>query len=538
MTATRRFSKNERMSDKPQIYSDIEAAMRRADMPTAMALAREALDEGLRHPLLFQLRGAWLENENRLAEACADLEAGLSIKPGDPRMLNALGRCRAALGDYGPALTALRAALHADPGLAMAHYNEGSVWEQTGDYGLALGAYERALAIDPELSDAAARLSFIAAQQGDLARARQSAEGVLARVPHHPVATFALIAADLAESRFDEAEARARKVMTDPRTTEQARIHATAYTADALDGRGQFDDAFRLYRQAKDGLTDVFHDRPGVTTFETGRAQAQRLAHEMAPLADAAQWQAPPDNAAAQAEGLVFLVGFPRSGTQMLGRILSAHPRAVVLNDRSLLHGAAEALIHKPGGLDRLAKIDAAQADKLRGEFWTTVRGLGADARGKVLVDQSAMNLLRLPLIAKLFPQARVVFSLRDPRDVVLDCFRTVPTVSAYAYDFLTLDGTARYYDEMMRLSALYSEALPPTRLDLRHEAIAGDFDAQAKALCEFAGLSWEPDLRDFAGRPGAQGEGGSRWRDYATQLAPVLPVLEPWIAAYGYGRP
>jgi len=523
------------MSGKPQIFTDIEAAMRRSDMATAMLLAREALDQGLRHPLLFQLRAAWHEDQGQPADACADLEAGLAMKPGDPRMLNALGRCRTALGDYLPALTALRAALHADPGLAVAHYNEGSIWEQVGDFEQALAAYERALANDPELSDAAARLAFIAAQHGDLARARETADGVLTREPRHPVAAFAHIAGDLAEGRFEEAETRARKIMTDPRTTAQARMHATAYTADALDGRGQFDDAFRLYRQAKDGLADILHDRPGSEALETGRMLAQRLAREMAPLADAEHWEAPADNTAAQAEGLVFLVGFPHSGTQMLGRILSAHPRALVLNDRALLHHAAEEFIRKPDSLARLAKITAAHADQLRGAFWAAVRDLGADARGKVLIDQSATNLLYLPLIAKLFPAARVVFAARDPRDGVLDCFRTVSAISAHAYDFLTLDGAARYYDETMRLDALYRANLRLPRLDMRHEALAGDFDTQSRALCEFAGLAWDPALRGFASRKGLRSEGGSRWHDYAANLAPVLPLLAPWVERFGY---
>jgi tetratricopeptide (TPR) repeat protein len=523
------------MSGKPQIFTDIETAMRRGDMAAAMLLAREALDHGHRHPLLFQLRAAWSENEGKPAEACADLEAGLAMKPGDPRMLNALGRCRAALGDYLPALTALRAALHADSGLAVAHYNEGSIWEQVGDFERATAAYELALAGDPELSDAAARLAFLAAQHGDLARARAAADGALRRVPHHPVAAFAHIASDLAEGRFDEAETRARKVMTDPRTTEQARAHATAYVADALDGRGQFDDAFRLYRQAKDGLADIFHDQPGNDALETGRMLVQRLTREMAPLAGAEHWDAPAANAAAQAEGLVFVVGAPCGGTQMLGRVLSAHPRALVLSDRALLHQATEEFIRKPDGLSRLAKIEAAHADKLREAFWAAVRDLGGDARGKVLVDQSATNLLYLPLIAKLFPGARIVLAMRDPRDTVLDCFRAMSPISAHAYDFLTLDGAARYYDETMRLDALYRENLPLARLDMRHETLAGNFDTQVKALCQFAGLAWDPALQGFASQKGRRSEGGSRWHDYAANMAPVLPTLQPWVAAFGY---
>jgi len=35
----------------------------------------------------------------------------------------------------------------------------------------------------------------------------------------------------------------------------------------------------------------------------------------------------------------------------------------------------------------------------------------------------------------------------------------------------------------------------------------------------------------------GISGEGIGRWRRYEKQLAPVLPVLEPWVERFGYAR-
>jgi len=32
--------------------------------------------------------------------------------------------------------------------------------------------------------------------------------------------------------------------------------------------------------------------------------------------------------------------------------------------------------------------------------------------------------------------------------------------------------------------------------------------------------------------------EGAGQWRKYEVSLAPAMPILKPWIEAYGYGDP
>ena len=42
---------------------------------------------------------------------------------------------------------------------------------------------------------------------------------------------------------------------------------------------------------------------------------------------------------------------------------------------------------------------------------------------GRVLIDKNPELTLLLPLVARVFPEMKVVFALRDPRDVVISCF-------------------------------------------------------------------------------------------------------------------
>ena len=130
------------------------------------------------------------------------------------------------------------------------------------------------------------------------------------------------------------------------------------------------------------------------------------------------------------------------------------------------------------------------------------VRGFGVEPRGRVLIDKFPLSSVQLPVVAKLFPNARVLFARRNPRDVVLSCFRRRFGMNASMYQLLTLEGAAAYYDAVMRLSELYRDRLPLPQHLVRYESLVEAFEATARAACDFLGLEWDPGLFDFATRP------------------------------------
>jgi hypothetical protein len=211
---------------------------------------------------------------------------------------------------------------------------------------------------------------------------------------------------------------------------------------------------------------------------------------------------------------------------------------------------ALREFIESPGGLSRLAGLSQKEVERHRARFWQNVQALGVSVRDKLLVEQTPLNTLHLPVIAKLFPEAKIVFALRDPRDVVLSCFRRLFVLNNYVYEFLTLEGSARFYDETMKLAQLFRDRLPISLIENRNEDLVADFAGQTRALCEFLGLDWEDSMQNFASSAskrhiatpsalqvtrGISSEGIGHWRHYRKELEPVLPVLTPWVERFGY---
>jgi hypothetical protein len=172
------------------------------------------------------------------------------------------------------------------------------------------------------------------------------------------------------------------------------------------------------------------------------------------------------------------------------------------------------------------------------------------DISGKTFIDKLPLNTLKLALIARLFPKAKILFARRDPRDVVWSCFRRNFRMNAGMAELTSPERAARFYDSVMRLAEAARAKLPLSEHVLRYEALVEDFDGRSKAVVDFLGLDWREEMRDFAEqsakrplrspsasqvRKGLYQEGVGQWRRYAQQLQPILPILQPWVEAFGY---
>jgi hypothetical protein len=234
----------------------------------------------------------------------------------------------------------------------------------------------------------------------------------------------------------------------------------------------------------------------------------------------------------------------------LLEQVLASHADVEAMEERDTLIAAIRDFFSTDSGLDRLAAADDAELDRYRAAYWAVVREFGHRADAPVFIDKMPLNTVVLPLIAKLFPAAKIIFALRDPRDVVLSGFRRRFSMTRQMYELTTLDSAAAYYDAVMRLADIYRPLLALEILDTRHEDLIADFDGETRRLCEFLSLEWRADMRDFASRArasaihtpsgaqiarGLSRDGLGQWQRYEAQMATILPVLAPWVARHGY---
>jgi len=537
------------VTDTAAILRDVVAAVRAPDLERAIDLAERALADGVEHALLLNLQAHRLEQRGRLSEALANLERARALSPTDVPTLNALGLCLARLERHQEAMLAFEQAVASDPTFAPAQFNLGWTAELAGEIDKAKAAFERALALTPGDPAPLARLAFLAARGGDWAAAGALADKALAAAPDQPLAAIAKAWADLAGGSFAAAEQRLRAVLALPGLPPLDSALARGLLGDVLDATNRPADAFAEFAAANAALQALYADRYAAVGQETAAAQLAWLIGHMKSVSRKAMPTVRQPTHIAVA-GHVFLVGFPRSGTTLLERALAANPRIVSWDERENLSQAVRAYMSSPDGLQRLETASEWVLDPLREEYWRRVAASGAAVAGKIALDKLPLNTMKLPLIARLFPAAKIIFAVRDPRDVVLSCFRQRFGMNPSMYELLTLEGAARFYDGVMTLAALCREKLPLEVAEHRYEDLVADFDARTQAVCDFIGVPWSADMRRFAetlvergsATPSASqvarglyNEGIGQWRPYRRELEPVLPVLAPWIERFGY---
>jgi tetratricopeptide (TPR) repeat protein len=526
----------------------IEQALGLGDVAGAAALAEAALAAGQAEPMILNLAAWRREEAGDFAGAHKLLRKALEHAPGDPLILGAIGAVLRKEGFPHEALATIDKALAILPGHAAGWLERGYVLDDLRLDKQATESYARAVALDPHLAPALGKLADGAAKRGEKEQGRALAARALALNAVEPAATAALATIEIEGGAAVQAEARLRALLTHS-LKDDDRTRALTLLGDALDRQDRTAEAWACYQDAQAIFRRVYApyvapgpDRP------SHRAFIERIIEQVEAAGPMLPTTADPVEGAAASH--VFLLGYPRSGTTLVENILASAPDVVALEERDTMREIDHALIPNDGFMPDLDALDPALADTLRQQYWDRVRALaGEDVAGRVFVDMNPFNGVKLPVIARLFPSARILVMRRDPRDVILSCFRVnfVPSPGTYALS--DLEEAARHYDALMRLTELCRGRLPLAFHEVRYDRLVSDFEPTVRALAAFIGIDWTDAFLTFDKTAKNRGvrtasatqvrrglyDGRGQWRRYAEQLAPALPILAPWVERFGF---
>jgi tetratricopeptide (TPR) repeat protein len=470
----------------------------------------------------------------------------LARRPHDPEALTGMGSALRQQGQLREAILHCDAAIRSDAGYAPAWLERAFVFAAGGSIDPAFDCYAQAAARDPDCAGAFAGMASISARRGDAAATRNHALRALAIDPRNVIATCALATIEIEGGDAAVAEQRLAALLEhDGGPTAE---NAVAYNVlgDARDRLGKIDGAFCAYATGKKIFVQV-HAPLMDTRTQTQTQFIEMIRDGLAAVDGTSGWAIADDSASPRH---VFLLGYPRSGTTLVENILASMPKTTALEERPTLGESDRAFLVDPEAITQLAALDWGGAKQHRNAYWAKVAASGATPPPDgMFVDMDPLKATRLPIIARLFPTAHILIMRRDPRDVVWSCFHTNFALTNATYEYTDLERTARHYDAMMRLTELCLAKLPLNTHIVRYDRIVRDFEAETKRLCAFIGTPWSEDLRHFDRTALKRGvatasaaqvrkplyDGTRQWERYALHLAPVMPILQPWIDKFGF---
>jgi hypothetical protein len=170
---------------------------------------------------------------------------------------------------------------------------------------------------------------------------------------------------------------------------------------------------------------------------------------------------------------------------------------------------------------------------------------------GALVIDKLPLNILRTPLIRRLFPDARLIFAQRHPCDAVLSCFMQNFKINRAMASFLTLPNSALLYDRVLGYWFQSLELLSLCVHTVRYESMVSDLESEVRPLLEFLDLPWEDAILDHQRTAAGRGyirtpsysqvteriydRARGRWESYREHMRDVLPILAPWVERLGY---
>ena len=175
---------------------------------------------------------------------------------------------------------------------------------------------------------------------------------------------------------------------------------------------------------------------------------------------------------------------------------------------------------------------------------------LGGPVANRLLLDKHPMLTFMIPAFIRVFPEARFLIALRDPRDVVLSRFMQTLRPTPINVAFLSLEGTTEDYVVIMGLWRKLAPLMPASWLEIRYEDMVEDLESVARKTLDFLGVPWDARVLGFdeharqrVVRSAAYADvtqpvykrAVGHWRNYQKYLEPHLEKLEPFVKAFGY---
>jgi predicted Zn-dependent protease len=352
--------------------------------------------------------------------------------------------------------------------------------------------------------------------------------------------------AQLAFRRGDAAQARSILEQTEPRTDlDYSHFRALAMACDKLGDTAAAMEALRsMHERQVEELKIVAPHRvtEGVPVLPQAVA---RVSQE-----DVASWRKlrGPD----EKQSPIFIVGLPRSGTTLLEQMLDAHPRLQSMDERPFFNILASQLdnfgVRIPQDLGRLDQRDC---DELRKGYLILACSKVPRRWDAQLVDKNPLNMLWVPMIHRLYPEAKFILALRHPCDVILSCYMQNFRSAVLAAASASLERLAQAYVAAMECWLYHVDSIKPNVFVSRYEDLVADTPGQTRRIAEFLELDDAESMLHFDARAREKGyiatpsytqviepinrKGINRWHRYRDYFEPVLPILRPMLERWNY---
>ena len=252
----------------------------------------------------------------------------------------------------------------------------------------------------------------------------------------------------------------------------------------------------------------------------------------------------------------IFIIGFPRSGSTLLERVLDSHSQIAGTGEDSIFNGMLNEIRNdivkastnqSSKSIQDVVHKRAKQLNNLTRERWIDIeRNMHKKTKingiPKRFVDKMLMNYFNVGFIHLLFPGALILHVIREPMDTLFSAYKHdfPPGNLDYTSDFASL---AHMYSNYRNIMDHWDNVLPGRVTHVRYEDLVNDMPAMARTIISATGLNWEEDVLNFHKkkqavntlstgqvRKGVYKDSIQSWKRYENQLQPLVDMMGSYV--------
>jgi tetratricopeptide (TPR) repeat protein len=430
------------------------------------------------NPDAMMREAAQLRRQNRVPEAIDAYRRVLARWPAQAETWFNLAVLQRQAHRFDEALESYQRAL--DAGVSRpeeAHLNRSVIYtDYLRQYAEAEHELRLALTLSPAFIPALLNLGNLCEDLGRRAEAATLYSGILAREPR----CFEALARYANVQPRNAAEpaliAKLEQAIADPTASAAERATVGFALGRLLDQAGEYPAAFAAYHAANQAsrvsaVTHARYDRARQHAF-VDRLIAGGTATERAPTSDARPRP-------------IFICGMFRSGSTLAEQLLAGSADVAAGGELDFLpHLVGTELVPFP---ESLASLTAQRLGAIAARYRAELARVSQHAR--YVIDKRPDNFLYIGLIKSLFPDARIVHTIRNPLDNCLSIyFLHLDQQMSYALD---LKDIGHYFAEYRRLMAHWKTMFAGDIFDLDYDALVSEPQPVLQRLYDFLGLEW-----------------------------------------------
>ena len=187
---------------------------------------------------------------------------------------------------------------------------------------------------------------------------------------------------------------------------------------------------------------------------------------------------------------MIFILGMPRSGTTLVEQIISSHPDVYGAGELSFLPKLVYKNFFKSDKInfiENFKELNNNELSLISNQYYNFIANFNTNKT--YITDKALFNFQWIGFIKILFPEAKIINCIRDPKDNCFSIYKNLfENEGHWCYNKEELVECYKLYTDLM---IFWNDKLPEEIYNIKYEDLVANPEPKIRELISMVGLDW-----------------------------------------------